>query len=178
MASRRPSRGRALHEKLARDPESILDHVAALQKPGRRRVDPLPQWRYKVLMAGRRRAADKRKRAAWQRSRARQLARYHGRLFVWWRVLFAMEPGLWFGAKALMRATGQDVVQGRRVANTLLAKGLVETRPNPRWNGGPRRAVSAAYREPKDLFRLTRAGVAFQNSQEFLIRDARNAALD
>jgi hypothetical protein len=76
--------------------------------------------------------------------------------------LIVMEPGRWYGLKAIGRVVGQAGHVSQCVRLTLERKGWIERTPNPKWDPHavvtPMAAICGTVREPKWLFRLTPQG--------------------
>lgn len=148
------------------DPDSILDDLAKVTK--RRNTDPQATWVIEAMRKGRERKAKVREAAARKRGDARLAARkasHHNPPIGKRRidlVVALMEPGHWYGLKALSRAAGLDPHQAANLGGYLLASQWAERAANPAWSprNVPAHEIRAGVvREPKWLYRLTPAGI-------------------
>jgi hypothetical protein len=153
-------------ERWLREPETILADIQAAQAPKRKATDPLPLWRNKALQEGYARWRAKQKRDARNRTVANGKARNIAKRMtadrpIWVRMLLAMEPGEWYGIRAIGRAIGIDRGSAFRVKQTLTQRGLIERAANPAWDGrrrSPYEIMAGAVQEPQWLYRLTPEG--------------------
>ena len=159
------ARNAAQLERWLREPETILADILAAQTPKRKPTDPRPLWLVKAMDDGRARKKRERKRKALQAAVERQRERgkkYHRFGYgIPWRVIRAMEPGKWYGLKALCRSIGIAANGAGKAQQRLLRSGWAEKASNPAWDGRqlcPQEIQGGATQEPQFLYRLTAAG--------------------
>lgn len=152
----------------AQDPKKPLGPMA-----GRRRKDPVPRWyvpqMLEHLARGRERAKRERKektlaeaikRDGDRRRRSPHNTRAPHRIVD--KIMRAMEPGHWYGLKALSRAAGMGSSEAGRASQVLQQRAWATRVRNPAWDPrpvSPQQIMAGAEREPQWLYQLTVAGV-------------------
>lgn len=144
------------------DPETIYeDLIAAVDDKPRwtRKGDKRPRWEVERKMAAYRRNLKARQIEALRRAEARQrkpsCARAFGKRIVD-HMLRAMVPGQWHGSGEIARAAGALRHARGKMWQVMQPAGWIERVVNPAYDPG--KVIFSTAREPRYLWRLTRAG--------------------